>query len=119
MQYLKLTWSISKARDTYGYNVVKLSAYDKSYRAIGGGYDMTGTVFGDWLAANHQDKLQAMNVSQYYGARRRDNGTISLDGACGLSCMIDIAKSIGLTVERDCNKKGQIVGFIINDEVQA
>jgi hypothetical protein len=33
--------------------------------------------------------------------------------------MIDTAKSIGLTVERDFNKKGQIVGFIINDEAQA
>ena len=119
--YLSLIWSTSRARSTYGYNVVTLKDIKNNtkFKANGGGYDMIGTVFGAWLAANHQDKLQVMNVSQYYGACRLDNGTIYLNGACGLSCMIDTAKSIGLTVERDFNKKGQIVGFIINDEVQA
>ena len=57
MKYLELRWSISKARDSYGWNIVTLIDYDKKYKTCGGGYDMTGTVFADWLQANYIDKL--------------------------------------------------------------
>lgn len=44
---LDLTWSTSKARDTYGYNITRLddSISGKRYKTCGGGYDMIGTVW--------------------------------------------------------------------------
>lgn len=50
-RFLALKWTVSRARDTHGYNVVTLTdtSTDRSFRAIGGGYDMEGTVFAEWL----------------------------------------------------------------------
>lgn len=58
--YLRITWTVSRARDTYGYNVVTLvdTATGKRYRASGGGYDMKGTVFGEWLQDTQQEALR-------------------------------------------------------------
>lgn len=115
--HLALSWSVSRGADTYGYNICRLddTETDKRYRCSGGGYDMTGTVFGNWLKTRFAERLAAANVSQYYGARKREDGSISLDGACGLECMIDIAKAIGLQVQRTQNRKGNTTGFLITD----
>lgn len=61
MDYLTLTWSTSKAADTYGYNRLTLRA-SGGYRTVtcGGGYDMKGTVVGDWLQDTYQDRLRAI-----------------------------------------------------------
>lgn len=45
-------WTISKARDTYGYNVV--TAYvdgERVGKANGGGYDMQGAALSGWVAS--------------------------------------------------------------------
>lgn len=65
-KHLALSWSVSRARDTYGYNVVRLTDGRNTYRADGGGYDMTGTVFGDWLTATYQDRLLKIARRAYY-----------------------------------------------------
>lgn len=47
---LTVTWTVSRGRDTYGYNIVTLRERgDVVARCNGGGYDMRGTVFADWL----------------------------------------------------------------------
>lgn len=117
--HLTISWSISKGRDTYGYNICRLDSYisGKRYRCMGGGYDMMGTVVGDFIQAEHQDKLQAHgNISDFYGARKREDGSISLDGACGLECMLSIAAAIGLTFKRLHNRKGHTVGYLVDSD---
>lgn len=113
-------WSTSRGQGTYGYPL--LSAYDtetdKSFRAMGGGYDITGTVFGEWLTAVMQDELRRLAESgrayydqtqgyptrvndgpdALYGMRWREDGSVSVDGACGFSCVRRIAEAAGATV---------------------
>ncbi len=136
---LVLSWSTSKGRDTYGYNICRLDDRNNGqrFRTIGGGYDMIGTVFGQWLEANYQKELieisqRAHNVfnqrkewvtsgrddSLYGMTYRVADGKVSLDGACGLECMIRIAETIGLEVERDYIAKGRRRGETIGWYVQ-
>lgn len=74
INHLRMSWSVSRGRDTYGYNICKLTDGNtgKQYRCMGGGYDMQGTVFGDWLEANYPDRLAAGSRDLYIG----DDGKI-------------------------------------------
>jgi hypothetical protein len=119
---IELKWTVSRARDTYGYNVVTLTDnYGAKFKASGGGYDMTGKVFGQWLEYQYMDKIKAELKSCVYG--RDENGRTTsthsdyyglfydieldkywLDGACGLDSMRHIAKAIGLDVTYACHK---------------
>ena len=107
--HLKLSWSVSRGRDTYGYNICRLDdgSTGKRYKCNGGGYDMAGTVFGEWLADVYQAELKAAGnvVTDMYGARNYLD-SVQLDGACGLESMLRIAEAIGLEVEREYVKKG-------------
>jgi hypothetical protein len=49
--HLNISWSVSRGQDTYGYNICRLddTRTGKRYHLNGGGYDMIGTVLGDWL----------------------------------------------------------------------
>lgn len=137
INHLVLSWSVSKGRDTYGYNICRLDDRNngKRFRCMGGGYDMIGTVFGQWLQENYQEKLQAIKACAHYitdengtvsnprsdslyGVRWKTDNTVSLDGACGIESMIRIAETIGLEVERDYIKKGQRRGETVGWYVQ-
>lgn len=140
--YLTLSWSTSRGRDTYGYNICRLddTATGKRYRTAGGGYDMIGTVIGEWLADVHQERLSAIadragswcdkangyqhhrnehgNPARgyFYGmVRNDDTGRISLDGACGVRCMTDVAAAIGLDMQWVGNRRGQTIGYLVRD----
>lgn len=67
---LNLSWSTSRGRDTYGWNICRLedSSTGKRYRTCGGGYDMVGTVLGEWLVDNFQVYLQEIGdrAGSYY-----------------------------------------------------
>ena len=112
INHLVLSWSVSKGRDTYGYNICRLDDRNngKRYRTMGGGYDMIGTVFGDWLETCYQEELMQIKdqSDRFYNERHylNDNsekGTfygmtynkvkdcVSLDGACGIESIIRIA----------------------------
>jgi len=123
---LTLSWSVSRGQDTYGYNICRLDSRDSGtrYKCTGGGYDMVGTVFGNWLAAEHQETLKAWATTQerkdcdygiagykslpaWYGLTINPQGKITLDGACGIDCMVCIAEAIGLEVQRDYVAKGR------------
>jgi hypothetical protein len=128
---LTLTWSTSRGQESFGYNIARLDSYasGKRYRTCGGGYDMTGTVVGHWLEAEHQAALQRLFsdnakalqpyattmrvLPNFYGAFLREDGTVYLDGGCGESCMWAIAEAIGLTRERHYNRKGHTTGYVV------
>lgn len=132
--YLAISWSTSRGRDTYGYNICRLD--DKKakqrFRTCGGGYDMLGTVFGEWLENTYQEKLVElfrntplsdagcsapgyMKNKDYSGAVITPKGKVTLNGACGINCMIRIAEAAGIEVTQDYNKKGHTVGYFITD----
>lgn len=142
---LVLSWTTSKGRDTYGYNICRLDDREtgERFRCMGGGYDMVGTVFAQWLCANYQEKLlkikdrAAYTFSKehgntpnnspdtvFYGMRFYvDDNRIYIDGACGLDCVINIAEKIGLDVERDYIKKGvnrgRTIGWFISESINS
>jgi hypothetical protein len=58
---LHFKWTVSRGRDTYGYNIVTLYVDgEKKGRCNGGGYDMQGTAFAQWLASDYQAELQEL-----------------------------------------------------------
>ena len=139
---LSISWSTSRGVDTYGYNICRLddNRTGRRYRTCGGGYDMIGTVIGEWLADVYQSELQAIGhlagvyyskaggyqsrrsadglglVRAYlYGMTRNDDtGRVTLDGACGTSTMIAIAEAIGLRFSWFGNRKGQTLGYFVS-----
>lgn len=121
---LKLSWSTSRGQDTYGYNICRLddTTTGRRYKCIGGGYDMVGTVFGEWLEENYQEQLLSLNpeVNNMCGYRKLhfvgQRVKVSLDGGCGIESMIRIAKAIGLEVETMYNsRKRENEGFYVSE----
>ncbi len=62
---ITITWGTSRGRDSYGYTTCSLR--DSKGKRIaycnGGGYDMCGTVIGNWLAHTFSEKLRALKQS--------------------------------------------------------
>lgn len=73
MQYkLKYKWTVSKARKTLGYNICTLYVNNKRVaQCDGGGYDMEGTVLGNWIAKAFPDLLLKIK-SKHYGLTFHD-----------------------------------------------
>ena len=70
MYNLKFKWTVSKSRDSYGYNICTLIVNgEKVSRCNGGGYDMKGTCFGNWLAYQFKDELLKFKKEFYYLAK--------------------------------------------------
>lgn len=141
---LGLSWSTSRGRETYGYNICRLDDYatGKRYKCMGGGYDMVGTVLGLWLQDVHQDRLQAIsdradvdyNIKDdpngcpgYYGRRKRlyglihtGGGGMRVDGACGVESVIRIAKAAGITIKRAAwDKRGNTTAYLATLDAEA
>jgi hypothetical protein len=119
-KYLPIKWTVSRGRNTYGYNICTLWDGKQAYRCSGGGYDMKGTVLGLWLKANFSDRLQRLvdleDCSKLYGIGSGADGKVYLDGACGLEAVIDIAKVIGVGITRAYNAKKEVLeGLFVNE----
>lgn len=134
---LSISWGISKGRDSFGYPICRLDDRNngRRFRTNGCGYDMIGTVFGEWLEATYQEELQAIKARAHYlsdedgtvanprtdslyGMRWTKDNRVTLDGACGIESMISIAEASGLEVERDYIAKGRRRGETIGWFVQ-
>lgn len=87
-------WSESRARDTYGYNICTCYIDGiKVGRAIGGGYDMKGSSFDQFLNNAFAEELKELDAREEYYGLRQYHGKVN--GACGLSCMLNIFKAMG------------------------
>lgn len=65
MKTLKFLWTVSKARDTYGYNICSLYVNGAKVESCnGGGYDMKGAVLGNWIARTYADRLVRLTPGQ-------------------------------------------------------
>jgi len=136
LNYLPLSWAVSRGRDTYGYNICRLDdkATGKRYRCSGGGYDMQGTVLGQWLQNVHQERLQIlkahnadklepcgytvdgwMKIPSFYGLTYDIMGKAIIDGACGVESVIKIAEACGISITSDWNRRANRKnGFFIS-----
>lgn len=127
---LRLTYGVSRGHETYGDNIVTLNdeTTGKRTRCMGSGYDMVGTVFADWMQDTCQDKLTAIRAQAYYqpstngydgcpdglyGMRLHRDGTVTLDGGCGIESMRRIADAIGVDVTRTHDHKGNTTGWVV------
>lgn len=55
---LDFRWGVSRGRETYGYNICTLYADGVRVSSCdGGGYDMTGTSLGNYIASRFRDRL--------------------------------------------------------------
>lgn len=62
---LEFRWTVSRGRDTYGYNICSLYADGAKVSSCnGGGYDMKGTSLGNWIARAYADRLLKLRPSQ-------------------------------------------------------
>jgi hypothetical protein len=114
---LMIDWSKSRAQGSYGWNICRLkdTYTGKRYRTCGGGFDMIGSVLGNWLADRYQDRLEtiAHHAAAFNGMRRcKRTGRIVLDGGCGVESMRRIAEAAGLTLSPVPNRRGQTVAFL-------
>lgn len=114
---LSLKWTVSRGRDTYGYNIVTLTdqSTGKKYRTNGGNYDMQGVVFSRWMDDNYRERYQGLDVSSYYGLYVGSDGHMYTDGACGLNCMLRIAKAIGLDCQEVYSRKDGLTNILVED----
>jgi len=114
---LEFKWTTSRGRDTYGYNICSLWVNNsKKASCNGGGYDMQGTVFADWLMIKFEDRIKQLqgytqkSRGQYgivhYNKKTKKSQKHSskhtnttLDGACGFSTMQKLAERIGVNLQ--------------------
>ncbi len=118
---LKFKWTVSRGRDTYGYNICSLWIdREKVSSCNGGGYDMKGTALANWMEEEFQDKLQKLpanygsgdNNKGFYGLSFYNPKTnkrqhrfskhikrAHLDGACGFSSIERVLNTIGYKLE--------------------
>ncbi len=97
---LQFKWTISRGRDTYGYNICSLYVDGKKVTSCnGGGYDMIGTCLGDWIEKEFREELKSLDVDKYYGLREYE-GKRYLDGGCGFSSMKSIIEALGYTLRK-------------------
>lgn len=129
LENVQISWGVSRGRDTYGYNICRAYSphLNKTFRTCGGGYDMQGTVIGQFIAEAFQQELQALKIEsipyaqtghfkhpELYGLFFRANGTAYCDGACGIESMLRIVQALGLEYQRTYNKKGHTTGYIFS-----
>lgn len=130
MNLLKLSWSISKGRNSEGYNICRLDdmSTGERFKCMGGGYDMIGTCFGEWLQKTYQDRLlkikdkfsryengkfisidetqkEPFSKKLYGGTYYTEKNVVMLDGACGIDSMRRIAEAIGLEITDNFNRR--------------
>ena len=115
--FLSFKWSVSRGRDTYGYNICSLWVDGTKVEGCnGGGYDMMGTCLGNWMEKKFQQELKTLDINQFYGLREHD-GVRYLDGACGFSSMERVANALGYKLIRNRNNGNKVQHYILQKEV--
>jgi len=66
MSLLEFKWTVSRGRDTDGYNICSLYVDGRKVASCnGGGYDMKGTALGNWIAKAYADRLRKLRLSKF------------------------------------------------------
>ena len=105
----------------YVYNTPARAWKWETTRVNGGGYDMLGTVLGDWLASHYQKELHALYLEtlqgrEYKGILYGHDDSVFVDGSYGLSRVYEMMEAIGLKVYEDFTDKGIQMWFVLDKE---
>ena len=108
---LKFKWTVSKAVNTYGYNICSLFVNGQKVSSCnGGGNDMQGTCLGDWMEREVKNEPLQLKEKFYgltfYNPNRQSSDlptdlptekhtTPVIDGACGVNSVEKILKAVG------------------------
>jgi hypothetical protein len=116
---LELKWSVSRGRDTYGYNICSLYVDGRKVSSCnGGGYDMKGTALGNWVARAFADRLVALKPTdmpaQSHWQRAENPRRICRNTDCVVTQIQD-NKAIEWTQELTCPKCGNPTEIDHND----
>lgn len=98
----------------YGSSRIQNSRGETLARATGCGYDRFGTAIGQFIELTFPDELKRLakrfcktkytgglkSSKEFYGMFKRDDGSVSLDGACGHDCMFKILNAIGFELKQ-------------------
>lgn len=108
-----IKYSESRGRDTYGWNICTLREYgQKIARCNGGGYDMAGTVFAEWVKVHFAAELEKLAADDFFAldffdpiAKKhrkhfRSGYKICLDGGCGFASIERVLEKIGFEVRK-------------------
>lgn len=124
---LHFRWTISKGRETYGYNICTLLVDGiVKGKCNGGGYDMQGTSLGKWLQADYTNRIEKLFSKEIEKAKEQkplklnnyirvipekfhgvtiirnvktNRISVYVDGAAGFDSMRRIAESIGINLK--------------------
>lgn len=102
---LHFKWTVSRGRDTYGYNICTLLVDGEvKGRCMGGGYDMQGTAFAQWLENAYPTELIKFafdnTKSAHIPARTyQNNGSVVR--------VYDVPGYYGITVHANFTGKGK------------
>lgn len=95
MKTLIFKWTVSRARDTYGYNICSLWVDGRKVSGCnGGGYDMEGTALACWMEKEFEQELlkldipmsrrNGQDIREYYGLSFHDPdfdpGKVEIEG---------------------------------------
>jgi hypothetical protein len=110
---LEFKWTVSRGRDTYGYNICSLYVNGRNAAACnGGGYDMKGTALGNYIAAAYADRLRALRPEdmeeQSHWERADPLPRRCTNASCFLAPVIEHgnAGEVEFTQEEKCPKCG-------------
>lgn len=111
---LTINWGTSRGRYTYGYTTATMYENGRRVASVnGGGYDMRGAVFAEWLNKTYgsryfdldlepADKDGRIHSRKFYGLSHyvSDKGkpVRYIDGACGFDTVRRLCEAIGINV---------------------
>lgn len=137
---LRLKWTVSRGRDTYGYNICTLYVDGVKYTSCnGGGYDMEGTVIAQYIKDTYFDRITKLegnsgsldatgtgfysimyyNDTDKWHKNYQEGDSVSFDGACGITTVMQVARAIGLDLEysRGFSDKKQTAYYLTDTTV--
>lgn len=113
---LQYKFSKSKGMYTKGWNICTLKVNLKKVSScMGGGYDMKGTNLGNWIEKEFQEELKTLDPRKYYGMSYDEDGTVILNGSCGVISMELILNGLGYKINRLPNKGSNKFLDVSND----
>lgn len=97
---LKEKWTVSKGRDSYGYNICSLWHGDiKVATCNGGGYDMQSTVISNFINLYFQDRLNSITSENIeYGLCKNLDGNNYISYGIGVNAINRIIQHCDMKV---------------------
>lgn len=112
-QELRRTFTLDVVYPRDGMGRLKMhGSNDVTVWASGCGYDKRGKVLGNWIQETFRaqlDELNQFHIDRFYGMDSFNGRPITLDGACGENCMVDILNWLGFTVTYTLDRKRRYI----------